>query len=113
MRNECIQETAALTVLLQGHGRKDRLIALAGNKPPTTLRLLKETIMSHLNTDVIRAWKNPQYRNSVSEQDVASLPAHPEGIIELSEALTATVTGGFINPAINRAVCGSNTCYKG
>lgn len=51
--------------------------------------------MSHLNSrDIIRAWKDPRYRKTLSEQDLASFPAHPAGTIELPEELTATVTGG-------------------
>ena len=31
---------------------------------------------------VIRAWKDPQYRESLTEEQRAQLPAHPAGVIE-------------------------------
>ena len=43
--------------------------------------------------------------------DVASTAVHTEGLLELPKELTATVAGGFVNKAINRAVCGSDHCY--
>lgn len=36
-------------------------------------------------TDVIRAWKDPAYRASLSADEVAALPLHPAGITELSD----------------------------
>lgn len=48
--------------------------------------------MSHL--DVIRAWKDPEYRLSLSEAQRAALPAHPAGLIELTEEDLANVGGG-------------------
>ena len=35
--------------------------------------------------DVIRAWKDPFYRATLSEEAQASLPQHPAGITELSD----------------------------
>jgi mersacidin/lichenicidin family type 2 lantibiotic len=34
--------------------------------------------------DIIRAWKDEDYRNSLSEAQRAQLPAHPAGLIELT-----------------------------
>jgi mersacidin/lichenicidin family type 2 lantibiotic len=36
-------------------------------------------------TDVIRAWKDPIYRASLSEEERAALPQHPAGLAELSD----------------------------
>lgn len=36
-------------------------------------------------TDVIRAWKDPVYRASLSEEERAALPLHPAGLSELSD----------------------------
>ena len=36
--------------------------------------------------DVIRAWKDAGYRQNLSEADRAKLPAHPSGMIELTDA---------------------------
>jgi mersacidin/lichenicidin family type 2 lantibiotic len=35
--------------------------------------------------DVIRAWKDPVYRASLSEEQRAALPMHPAGITDLSD----------------------------
>jgi mersacidin/lichenicidin family type 2 lantibiotic len=39
--------------------------------------------MSELN--IIRAWKDAEYRQSLSEAERALLPEHPAGLIELSD----------------------------
>jgi mersacidin/lichenicidin family type 2 lantibiotic len=36
-------------------------------------------------TDVIRAWKDPVYRASLSEEARAALPQHPAGLADLSD----------------------------
>ncbi len=46
--------------------------------------------MSHV--DIIRAWKDEEYRMSLSEAERTLLPAHPAGIIEL-EAAQLNVAG--------------------
>ena len=40
--------------------------------------------MSHI--DIIRAWKDEEYRLSLSDAERATLPDHPAGLIELSDA---------------------------
>jgi mersacidin/lichenicidin family type 2 lantibiotic len=53
----------------------------------------KEDIMTHL--DIIRAWKDPEYRLSLSEAERALLPAHPAGLIcELDPTELGQVMGG-------------------
>ena len=44
--------------------------------------------------DIIRAWKDPEYRESLSEMELAALPEHPAGMIELSDADLGGVAGG-------------------
>jgi mersacidin/lichenicidin family type 2 lantibiotic len=39
--------------------------------------------MSH--QEIIQAWKSAEYRGRLSEAERAMLPAHPAGIIELSD----------------------------
>jgi mersacidin/lichenicidin family type 2 lantibiotic len=50
--------------------------------------------------DVIRGWKDEEYRLSLSPEQRAMLPDHPAGIIELADeeldAAGGTVTGTFI-----------------
>ena len=36
-------------------------------------------------TDVIRAWKDPVYRASLSDETQAALPQHPAGVSELTD----------------------------
>ena len=37
------------------------------------------------NSDIIRAWKDEEYRNSLSEEQRSQLPENPAGMIELDE----------------------------
>jgi mersacidin/lichenicidin family type 2 lantibiotic len=52
-------------------------------------------IMSHQH--IIRAWKDPEYRRSLSEAEQALLPPHPAGHIELTDADLDQVAGGRHN----------------
>jgi mersacidin/lichenicidin family type 2 lantibiotic len=49
--------------------------------------------MSHPN--IIRAWKDAEYRLSLSEAERALLPDHPAGLIELTEADMNQIDGGL------------------
>jgi mersacidin/lichenicidin family type 2 lantibiotic len=44
--------------------------------------------------DIIRAWKDEEYRFSLTEEERAQLPPHPAGVIELDKAQLANVHGG-------------------
>ena len=44
--------------------------------------------------DVIRAWKDEEYRLSLSDAERATLPDHPAGLIELSDADLFEAAGG-------------------
>ena len=50
--------------------------------------------MAHL--DIIRAWKDEEYRLSLSEAERALLPAHPAGLMELTDAQLDVIEGGSI-----------------
>jgi mersacidin/lichenicidin family type 2 lantibiotic len=62
--------------------------------------------MSHLNT--IRAWKDAEYRQSLSEAERALLPEHPAGLIELSDA-DLDAAGGLPQCPWNTFVCTAST----
>jgi mersacidin/lichenicidin family type 2 lantibiotic len=47
-----------------------------------------------LKAKIVRAWKDPQYRASLSAEERANLPAHPAGMIELEPAALTRVVGG-------------------
>ncbi|HEY9674768.1 MAG TPA: mersacidin/lichenicidin family type 2 lantibiotic [Waterburya sp.] len=49
--------------------------------------------MSH--EDIIRAWKDPEYRMSLSEEKRAQLPENPAGLIELTDGEMGLVGGGY------------------
>ncbi|HEV8580814.1 MAG TPA: mersacidin/lichenicidin family type 2 lantibiotic [Thermoanaerobaculia bacterium] len=53
-------------------------------------------------TDVIRAWKDPVYRSGLSRDELAVLPAHPAGLIELrAEDLKSVPSGIALTTAID------------
>ena len=46
--------------------------------------------------DVIRAWKDPFYRASLSEEAQAALPQHPAGVAELSDDQLVIASGAIV-----------------
>jgi mersacidin/lichenicidin family type 2 lantibiotic len=44
--------------------------------------------------NLIRAWKDPGYRNSLNAAERAALPPHPAGAIELDEDELGHIVGG-------------------
>jgi len=53
--------------------------------------------MGHINIseiDVVRAWKDEEYWNSLSEEQKAQLPENPAGMIELTDEEINGVVGG-------------------
>jgi mersacidin/lichenicidin family type 2 lantibiotic len=61
-----------------------------------TIPTLKRKETSMKQTDVIRAWKDRDYRESLSEEERATLPEHPTGIAELDDAALQSIAGGCI-----------------
>jgi mersacidin/lichenicidin family type 2 lantibiotic len=43
--------------------------------------------------DIIRAWKDEEYRLSLSEEERAQLPPHPAGLIKLDETQLSDLKG--------------------
>ena len=64
--------------------------------------------MSQVN--VIRAWKDEEYRLSLSEAERAALPQNPAGLVELPEADLANAAGGvfLMTPVLNDT---NNFCH--
>jgi mersacidin/lichenicidin family type 2 lantibiotic len=50
--------------------------------------------MSHVN--VVRAWKDEAYRNSLTDAERAALPENPAGLVELPPADLGQVAGGAL-----------------
>lgn len=46
------------------------------------------------NFDIIRAWKDEDYRNSLTEEQKSQLPENPAGTIEFSDDDAQTIAGG-------------------
>ena len=47
------------------------------------------------NVDIIRAWKDAEYRNSLTDEQRALLPENPAGMIELTDGELEAAAGGF------------------
>ena len=45
------------------------------------------------NRKIIRAWKDEEYRLSLSEAERAVLPEHPAGLVELTDADLGAAAG--------------------
>jgi mersacidin/lichenicidin family type 2 lantibiotic len=46
-----------------------------------------------MKIDIVRAWKDEEYRNGLSSEEQAMLPANPAGALELSDAELEGVHG--------------------
>lgn len=65
------------------------------------------------NNEIIRAWKDEEYRNSLSEAQRSQLPENPAGMIELSDSAAQTFAGGRFTDRLRRvlkAVTGGVGC---
>ena len=67
-----------------------------------------------MQIDIVRAWKDEAYRQSLSEEERLALPANPVGEIELTDADLEAVYGGASTNGIgcsivcnSGAACGS------
>lgn len=65
--------------------------------------------------DIIRAWKDETYRQSLSPEDLAQLPENPAGLIELTDADLLLAIGSTVSPSQCgwTAVCQTNYCGGG
>lgn len=61
--------------------------------------------INNQDIDIIRAWKDEEYRNSLSEEQRSQLPENPAGMIELSDEDMGSVVGGG-----SRMCCNCNNC---
>lgn len=51
---------------------------------------------------VVRAWKDEDYRSSLSESESSLMPQNPAGMVELSDSDLRRVTGGW---AASTCIC--------
>ena len=54
------------------------------------------------NLDIIRAWKDEDFRRSLSEKERAQLPGHPSGTIEVQER---DFSEGLMTPTYHGRKC--------
>lgn len=59
-------------------------------------------------TDVIRAWKDPAYRATLSEEERAALPLNPAGLADLSDD-QLRIAGGAATPITTAPTCTMHT----
>jgi len=52
--------------------------------------------------NIVRAWRDPEYRNKLTETERAALPDHPAGWIELGDADLNDAVGG--RPELTRII---------
>ncbi len=64
------------------------------------------------NVDVVRAWKDEEYRLSLSDAERAQMPEHPAGLIELQDAELDNAAGGTVWITCTHSVffCHSPSC---
>lgn len=64
--------------------------------------------------DIIRAWKDEEYRLGLSETERSTLPNHPAGLIDLTDA-ELDVAGARTEKAMSLGCCQgltSDTCFS-
>ena len=65
--------------------------------------------INNQDIDIIRAWKDEEYRNSLSEEQRSQLPENPAGMIELSDEDLGSVVGGNV-AAGSEMCCNCSDC---
>lgn len=53
--------------------------------------------------DVVRAWKDETYRQTLRKEDLTALPPHPSGELELADDELEQVFGGRHTPGVGNA----------
>ena len=49
----------------------------------------------HKNIDLVRAWRDEEYRNSLTAEEQAGLPENPAGMATVDDSILRSVTGGL------------------
>ena len=62
--------------------------------------------------DIVRAWKDAEYRAGLSEAERAALPVHPAGLLDLSDAELDTVAGALGPKSMNTGCWGLPICQQ-
>jgi mersacidin/lichenicidin family type 2 lantibiotic len=88
-------------------------LQIASQQTATNYQLnIKETIMSQ--NEIIRAWKDEEYRNGLNDEQRNHLPENPAGTTELSQEEMESVAGGWTYncgyPAFTQFCATINAC---
>ncbi len=66
-----------------------------------------------MQIDIVRAWKDEAYRQSLSEEERRNLPENPVGEIELTDTDLEAIYGGQSTAVVGCSVaCHSVACYS-
>jgi mersacidin/lichenicidin family type 2 lantibiotic len=63
---------------------------------PCVFPLLTGGNMKKSRVDIVRAWKDEEYRESLSPEEKALVPSNPAGVVELTDEDLAFVLGGIV-----------------
>jgi mersacidin/lichenicidin family type 2 lantibiotic len=59
--------------------------------------------------NIARAWKDPEYRATLSDDELAAMPEHPCGPVELGDEALALVAGARTEGLYTLGCCGGFT----
>jgi mersacidin/lichenicidin family type 2 lantibiotic len=60
--------------------------------------------------NIIRAWKDAEFRNSLSEKERTSLPENPAGLVELTDTQLGVIAGGVARTGTEGPMCTLSSC---
>jgi mersacidin/lichenicidin family type 2 lantibiotic len=63
--------------------------------------------------DVIRAWRDPEYRATLSSEELSRLPSNPAGLVELSDEELGRASGIDAIPSTTAPECTMSTWNHG
>ena len=62
--------------------------------------------------DIIRAWKDEEYRAGLSAAELSALPANPAGPMEIRDEDLEMAGGGTVGPSCNTSSPTCSSCIK-
>lgn len=55
--------------------------------------------------DIVRAWKDPLYRTTLTAEQLAALPMHPAGMTDLNDDQLRMASGGAVAAQTTAPTC--------
>ncbi|MEV4417477.1 mersacidin/lichenicidin family type 2 lantibiotic [Catellatospora sp. NPDC049609] len=62
--------------------------------------------------NIVKAWKDPDYRATLSEEQLAGLPVHPCGVVDLGDEVLAHIAGATTEGLMTIGCCGGFTARE-